>query len=129
MRVSDIMRTGDANPVIVLGKTVREALFVITAKGLGVVSVTSRQGILAGIITDGDIRRGFEKGNEFLDLPVEYFMTQKPKTIKANELAVAALNQMEKNLPSPVTVLPVVDDDYRPIGMVHITDVLRQGVI
>ena len=127
LTVADHMHKDDDNPLIEAGKTVREALFVITAKGLGVASVISPDGMLLGIITDGDIRRGFEKGNDFLDLRVEQFMTRTPRTIGAEELAATALRRLETNLPRPITVLPVVDAAGRPMGMLHITDLLRRG--
>jgi arabinose-5-phosphate isomerase len=129
LTVADHMHKDGDNPLIASGKTVREALFVITAKGLGVASIISPDGRLLGIITDGDIRRGFEKGNDFLDLKVEQFMTRTPRTIGPEELAAAALRRMETNLPRPITVLPVVDDAGRPVGMLHITDLLRRGMV
>ena len=129
LTVADHMHKDDDNPLIEAGKTVREALFVITAKGLGVASVISPDGMLLGIITDGDIRRGFEKGNDFLDLRVEQFMTRTPRTIGAEELAATALRRLETNLPRPITVLPVVDAAGRPMGMLHITDLLRRGML
>ena len=129
LTVADHMHKDDDNPLIEAGKTVREALFVITAKGLGVASVISPDGMLLGIITDGDIRRGFEKGNDFLDLRVEQFMTRTPRTIEAEELAATALRRLETNLPRPITVLPVVDAAGRPMGMLHITDLLRRGMV
>jgi len=129
LTVADHMRKGDDNPVILTGRTVREALFVITAKGVGAAAVVSAEGILQGLITDGDIRRGFAKGNGFLDLRVEEFMTRTPKTITADELAATALRRMEMNQPTPITVLPVVDDAMRSVGMLHITALLRRGMV
>ena len=129
LTVADHMHAGADNPVIPEGKTVRDALFVITAKGLGATSVVTWDGILTGLITDGDIRRGFARGNDFLDQRVEAFMTRDPKTITAEKLAAAALHRMETNQPSPITVLPVVDGDGRAVGMLHITDLLRRGMV
>ena len=129
LTVADHMHKGGDNPMIPAGKTVREALFVITAKGLGATSVVSPAGILLGLITDGDIRRGFEKGNDFLDLTVEKFMTCTPRTIGPEELAASALRRMESNIPSPITVLPVVDAQMHPVGMLHLTDLLRRGMV
>jgi arabinose-5-phosphate isomerase len=129
LTVADHMHKGSDNPVIPAGKTVRESLFVITAKGLGATSVVSPAGVLLGLITDGDIRRGFEKGNDFLDLTVEKFMTCTPRTIGPEELAASALRRMESNVPSPITVLPVVDAQMHPVGMLHITDLLRRGMV
>lgn len=129
LTVADYMHKELDNPVIDEGKTVREALFVITAKGLGATSVISPTGILQGIITDGDIRRGFEKGNDFLDQKVEEFMTRTPRTINPDELAATALHRLETNQPRPITVLPVIDAEQRAIGMLHITDLLRRGML
>lgn len=129
LTVADHMHKGGDNPVIAAGKTVREALFVITAKGLGAASVTSEDGTLLGIITDGDIRRGFEKGNDFLDQKVEAFMTRTPRTISPEKLAATALHLMEAHRPRPITVLPVVDDGMKSVGMLHITDLLRRGMV
>ena len=129
LTVADHMHKEEDNPVIQAGKSVREALFVITSKGLGATSVITEEGTLLGLITDGDIRRGFEKGNEFLDQKVEDFMTRDPRTIMPEELAAKALHIMESHRPRPVTVLPVVDTDRHSIGMLHITDLLRRGMV
>ncbi|EAX47323.1 KpsF/GutQ family protein [Thermosinus carboxydivorans Nor1] len=129
LTVENVMHSGDDNPVVTPDKTVKEALFVITAKGLGATSVVDADGRLLGIITDGDIRRGLEKGHDFLDKPVTALMTRTPRTITKDKLAAQALNMMEKNKPRPITVLPVVDEQYRAIGMIHLTDLLRQGVV
>jgi arabinose-5-phosphate isomerase len=129
LTVADHMRKGADNPTIPTGKTVREALFVITARGVGATAVVSADGTLQGLITDGDIRRGFSKGNDFLDQNVEDFMTRAPKTIAREELAATALRRMETNLPTPITVLPVVDSCRRSVGMLHITDLLRRGMV
>lgn len=129
LTVENVMHSGGDNPVVTQDKTVKEALFVITAKGLGATSVVDEDGRLLGIITDGDIRRGLEKGHDFLDKPVTALMTRTPRTITKDKLAAQALNMMEKNKPRPITVLPVVDETYRAIGMIHLTDLLRQGVV
>ncbi len=129
LTVADHMHKGEDNPVIQAGKTVREALFVITAKGLGATSVITEDGVLLGLITDGDIRRGFVKGNDFLDWKVEEFMTRTPRTIRPDELAAAALRRMEANRPTPITVLPVTDSEGKVNGMLHITDLLRRGMV
>ncbi|GMB01294.1 KpsF/GutQ family sugar-phosphate isomerase [Pelosinus sp. IPA-1] len=129
LTVENIMHSGEENPLVTLDKTVKEALFVITAKGLGVTNVVDEQGHLVGIITDGDIRRGLEQGHEFLDKKVDRLMTKTPRTITANKLAAQALRIMEKNHPRPITVLPVVDEQNKAIGIIHLTDLLRQGVV
>lgn len=128
LTVDAVMHQGEENPVVTLDKTVKEALFVITAKGLGATTVVDN-GRLVGIITDGDIRRGLEKGHEFLDKPVAALMTKTPRTITPDRLAAEALRIMENNKPRPITVLPVVDKEFQSIGMIHLTDLLRQGVV
>lgn len=128
LTVEAVMHQGADNPIITLDKTVKEALFVITDKGLGATTVVDG-GKLAGIITDGDIRRGLEKGHDFLDMPVAALMTKTPRTITADRLAAEALHIMENNKPRPITVLPVVDREFQAIGMIHLTDLLRQGVV
>ncbi len=129
LTVEDVMHSGNDNPVISIEKTVKEALFTMTAKGLGATTVIADDGRLLGIITDGDIRRGIEKGHDFLDAPVDAIMTKTPRTITKDRLAAQALSLMEKNKPRPITVLPVVDDQFRSIGIIHLTDLLRQGVV
>ncbi|AJQ25969.1 KpsF/GutQ family sugar-phosphate isomerase [Pelosinus fermentans] len=129
LTVENVMHAGEDNPVVTLDKTVKEALFVITGKGLGATNVVDQQGHLVGIITDGDIRRGLEHGHEFLDKKVDNIMTKNPRTITANKLAAQALSVMEKNHPRPITVLPVVDENNKTIGIIHLTDLLRQGVV
>lgn len=129
LTVERVMHSGEDNPVVTLDKTVKEALFVMTAKGLGATSVVDDQGKLTGLVTDGDIRRGLERGHEFLDKPVTELMTKNPRTITADKLAAQALHVMEKNKPRPITVLPVVDGEERAIGIIHLTDLLRQGVV
>lgn len=129
LTVKDVMHSDDDKPVVTCDKTVKEALFVITAKGLGATLVVDKDDKLVGIITDGDIRRGLEHGHDFLDKTVDVLMTRTPRTITADKLAAHALNIMEKNKPRPITVLPVVDQEQRAIGIIHLTDLLRQGVV
>lgn len=129
LTVEMVMHDGEDNPMISGDKTVKDALFAMTAKGLGAVSVTDEGGHLLGLLTDGDVRRGLEKGMEFLTLNVKEAMTKQPMTITSDRLAAEALHVMEKHTPHPITVLPVVDEERKAIGMVHITDLLRRGVM
>ncbi len=129
LTVEHVMHSGEDNPLVRYDKTAKDALFVMTEKGLGAASVVDEKGKFVGLITDGIIRRALGKDNSFLDEPVEHIMTAEPLTITKDKLAAAALSVMEKHKPRPVTVLPVVDADRNPVGIVHLTDLLRQGVV
>lgn len=129
LTVENVMHTGENNPIIHYSRTAKEALFMMTDKGLGATSVVDDDGKFIGLVTDGDIRRSLAKGSEFLDASVEELMTRSPQTITKDKLAASALSMMEKHQPRPITVLPVISEDNEPIGIVHLTDLLRQGVV
>ena len=129
LTVGNIMHKGDETPTVLADTTVQDALFVITDKGLGAVSVVDENGIMQGVLTDGDIRRGLSKGVDFLQRPVRELMTANPKTITQDKLAAQALHLMESNKPKPITVLPVLDENRKVIGLLHMTDLVRQGVV
>lgn len=129
LTVEDIMHSGSENPLVKAYISVQDALFVITDKGLGAVSVVDDDNKMLGVLTDGDIRRGLSKGVDFLKRPVTELMTASPKTITKEKLAAQALHIMESNRPKPITVLPVVDAENHVIGLLHMTDLVRQGVV
>ena len=129
LTVGDIMHGGSENPVVRGSATVTEALFIITDKGLGAVSVVDENDIMIGLLTDGDIRRGLSKGVDFLKRPVTELMTKSPKFITQEKLAAQALHIMESHKPKPITVLPVIDGERHVIGLLHMTDLVRQGVV
>ncbi len=129
LTVADVMHSGTENPVVESSATVQEALFIITDKGLGAVSVVDARGIMQGVLTDGDIRRGLSNGVNFLSKPVTELMTASPKVITKDKLAAQALHIMESNKPKPITVLPVIDEERKVIGILHMTDLVRQGVV
>lgn len=129
LTVGNIMHTGADNPLVHGDTTVQDALFVITDKGLGAVSVVDKDKVMLGVLTDGDIRRGLSKGVGFLQRPVTELMTAKPKTITKDKLAAEALHLMESHKPKPITVLPVLDKEKHVIGLLHMTDLVRQGVV
>lgn len=124
-----VMHQGEELPLIAPEKTVQDALFVITDKGLGGVIVADKDNKMLGLLTDGDIRRALESGRDSLDLPVVHFMTKDPETIGADRLAAHALHRMEQHQPRPITILPVTDEDNQILGLIHLTDLLRQGVV
>ena len=127
LRVEDMMHKGDAVPLVKEDTSMREALFVITSKGLGITGVTDAAGKLTGIITDGDLRRALEKGTDFLERSAGQLMTRNPKRIKRSELAASALQRMEEY---SITTLFVFEDDDapRPVGVVHLHDLLKAGI-
>ena len=129
LTVRNVMHTDGDNPLIHKGKTAKDALFVMTDKGLGAASVVGDDGKFLGLITDGIIRRALATDNDFLAEPVESILFTSPLTISPEKMAAQALHVMEQHKPNPVTVLPVIDKEHRPIGMVHLTDLLRQGVV
>ena len=129
MTVADVMHAGDDNPLVKGDMKVQDALFIITDKGLGAVSVVDDENKMIGVLTDGDIRRGLSQGFSFLTRPVTELMTKAPKTITQDKLAAEALHLMESNKPRPITVLPVIDADKHVIGLLHMTDLVRQGVV
>ena len=131
LKVSGVMHSGKANPVIMQNKTVREALIVITAKGLGVVTIINEKGNLSGILTDGDIRRlllSHKEMKELFNKKVGEVMTPSPITVNSQTLCVDAVRLMEDNTKKRfITVVPVVDEENHPVGMVHIHDLIRRG--
>jgi arabinose-5-phosphate isomerase len=120
--VAEVMHVGDRLPLVPLGTPVGRAIEVITQKGLGCVAVTDANGYLAGIVTDGDIRRHL--GDGLLDQPVDAIMTARPKTTRPDALLVSAIEMLNSG---SVLVLVVVEDE-RPVGLVHLHDLLKAGV-
>lgn len=129
LTVRMVMHGGDENPAIGPDASVKDALFVITDKGFGVVNIVDADGRLLGILTDGDIRRGLEQGASFLDRRVGDAMTANPTVISPDKLAAEALHVMGSHRPRPVPVLPVTDASGKSLGLVHLTDLLKQGIV
>ena len=129
LTVGDVMHIGEENPVVKIGATVKDAIFEMTAKGLGAVSVVDTNEKFFGIVTDGIIRRALDKSKNFLEEPVENVTHKDALIIDAKKLAAEALSVMDKHKPRPITVLPVVDEDKNVVGMVHLTDLLRKGIV
>ncbi|MGZ8409989.1 MAG: KpsF/GutQ family sugar-phosphate isomerase [Hyphomicrobium sp.] len=123
LRVADIMHRGDSLPLAKADEKMDEALITMTAKSLGCLGVVDSQGRLAGIITDGDLRR--HMGDDLLHRTVSEIMTRNPKTIDAEALASEAVGFMNARKITTVFVL----ENARPVGVVHIHDCLRAGVV
>ncbi|HET8920323.1 MAG TPA: KpsF/GutQ family sugar-phosphate isomerase [Xanthobacteraceae bacterium] len=120
--VRDVMHPGTAVPLIARGAPMSEAIVEMSAKGFGCVAVTEPTGKLAGVITDGDLRRHMRA--DLLQAPVDAVMTASPKTVRPDQLASEALQILNA---SKITALIVVDAD-RPVGIVHFHDLLRAGL-
>jgi arabinose-5-phosphate isomerase len=120
--VRDVMHPGTAVPLIAQGALMSEAIVEMSAKGFGCVAVTDGNGKLAGVITDGDLRRHMR--GDLLQTPVDGVMTAQPKTVRPDQLASEALQLLNA---SKITALIVVERD-RPVGIVHFHDLLRAGV-
>ncbi|MGB7533076.1 MAG: KpsF/GutQ family sugar-phosphate isomerase [Halobacteriota archaeon] len=127
LKVDDVMHSGEDNPVISEGKSMKDAVIEITSKQLGAVSVVNDKGTIVGIITDGDLRRAIEKYDNLLEKRVKEIMTKNPIVIESGKLAAEAVHIMEDR-PSQIMVLPVVDKERRPIGMLRIHDLVKEGV-
>jgi arabinose-5-phosphate isomerase len=118
-RVRDSMRSGDAAPRVAASTSMRDAIAEMSRKGLGVTAVTDAGGHLAGVITDGDLRRLLERGDPVLERTAGECMTTRPKVIAADDLASAALKMMEDH---HITALFVCDAAGKLEGILHIHD-------
>ena len=129
LKVADLMHSGDRNPTVAPLTSWLEVVSAITRGGLGAVNVLSERKALAGIITDGDLRRAIQNVNpdDLMNLNAEDFMTRNPVTVTADELAYSALQLME-NRPSQISVLPVVDAEQRCVGLLRLHDLVRSGL-
>lgn len=125
LQVDDLMHSGDAFPSVKPTISIRNALFEMTDKRMGMTTVTDNQGSLLGIFTDGDLRRAFERDVD-IDAPISDVMTKGCKTVKTHTLAVDAVNLMEE---SSITSLIVVDENKKPLGVIHMHDLLKAGVV
>jgi arabinose-5-phosphate isomerase len=124
-KVSDLMHSGDEMPIIDENAIMQEALMVMSEKMLGCVGAVNKKGELVGIITDGDLRRWMSP--KLIEEKVSKVMTKNPKTIRPDVLASEAVYVMN-NTGRGITNLFVVEDDGKPLGLIHIHDCLRAGV-
>ena len=125
MRVDELMHSGAAMPVVSLAAPLKDTLLEITSKRLGVTAVVDPAGKLAGVVTDGDLRRGLERTSDIRTLTAGDLMSSAPKTIAANALAAQAVAKMEQHA---ITALFIVEAG-RPTGVIHLHDCLRAGVV
>ena len=125
-RVDELMHTGAELPLVSGSATMADVLREVSAKRLGLTGVLGADGTLAGIITDGDLRRAVQRHGDVLRFAESELMTRAPKTVSAGALAESALALMEQHA---ITALFIVDADGRPAGVLHLHDLLRAAVV
>ena len=126
LKVEDVMHSGDGLPQVQRGTSLKNALLEMTHKGLGMTVVMEADGKLAGIFTDGDLRRALDRSVDLRQASIDSVMTPHGKTVRAEMLAAQALKIMED---SKINALVVVDDEDRPVGALNMHDLLRAGVM
>ena len=128
LKVEDLMQTGKAFPMV-SGKTLmKEAVFEITSKRLGVTGVSNPEGHLVGVITDGDLRRALEKFSDLFNREASEVMTKNPKWIEKEALAAKAVQRMEEYSITSLFVFNKAGDKV-PVGIIHLHDLLKAGVV
>ncbi len=130
LRVRDLMHTGDAVPGVSEGTLIKDAIYEISSKKMGMTSVMDARGRLIGVISDGDLRRWMEKtektGENLLSKKAADIMTRNPKVTSKDALAAEAVAIMEKH---SITCLIVTNSENRPEGVIHLHDLLKAGVV
>ncbi|MEE4671190.1 KpsF/GutQ family sugar-phosphate isomerase [Pseudomonas alliivorans] len=126
LKVEHVMHSGDALPTVKRGIPLRDALLEMTRKGLGMTAVLETDGRLAGIFTDGDLRRTLDRAFDIRETTIDEVMTIHGKTVNADMLAAEALKIMEDN---KISALVVVDENDHPVGAFNLQDLLRAGVM
>jgi arabinose-5-phosphate isomerase len=125
LKVDELMIAGDAIPRVQADTPLRDAIVEMTTKRLGCTCVLGPEGTLAGIITDGDLRRLLQRTTDISGITAENAMTRNPKTTRTGTLAAAALEQMES---FKITQIIVVNADRTPAGVVHLHDLVNAGL-
>ncbi|MCE5300369.1 MAG: KpsF/GutQ family sugar-phosphate isomerase [Spirochaetia bacterium] len=126
LKVKDMMHTGAEVPVVSGDATLQKGLLEMTKKRFGCTAVVNPHGAMTGIFTDGDLRRLLETDGNPYGMKMKQVMTKKPRTIKSEDLAIHALNVMQRH---SITVLIVQDRDGKPEGIIHMHDILKSGVV
>lgn len=125
LHLDDVMHRGDALPLVDDTVTLRTALLEMTEKQLGMTGVVGADGVLAGVFTDGDLRRALDN-NAHVDTPIAQIMTAAPKTAQPDMLAAEALKLMQDG---KINGLIIVDEHNKPVGAMNMHDLLRAGVV
>ena len=125
LEIKEIMTKGDKIPLVKADVSIKDVILEITSKRLGATSVVDSDGVLVGVITDGDLRRLLERTLDIKDLKAKDIMSKNPKVIKPEYLASFALTQMEN---FKITTLIVIDNDNKPAGIIHLHDLINLGL-
>ncbi len=125
LEIKEIMIKGEHIPVVNENTSIKDVIWEITSKRLGITTVVGSDGFLAGVITDGDLRRLLERTLDIKDLSAKDIMTKNPKVMKPNYLASFALQQMEN---FKITAMIIVSEDSKPIGIIHLHDLINLGL-
>jgi len=125
LRVSDLFKV-NSRPQVFEDTSLNDTIYEISSKRLGATAVVNPEGKMVGFITDGDIRRMLQRGTILEGLTARQIMSPRPKTIKVDDMAISAFQMMEQY---KITQLAVVDHDDYYIGMVHIHDILKEGIV
>ncbi len=128
LRVEDIMHCGSEVPMVPESTLLKEALFEISSKKLGITGVASADGRLLGVFTDGDLRRALGQGIEVLNRPIGEFSNCNPKRILRSNLAAKALQKMEEHSITSLFVFEAAEEQV-PVGIIHLHDLLKAGVV
>ncbi|MBR5278270.1 MAG: KpsF/GutQ family sugar-phosphate isomerase [Clostridia bacterium] len=126
VRVNNLMHSGNDNAVVKTGCSLKQAIVEMSAKGLSMVIITDKENNLMGIVTDGDLRRMFEKGIDVYSETVDNVMTNSPKFINEKEMAVNALQRMTD---LRITGMPVLDSDNKVVGTILMQDIYKAGIL
>lgn len=126
VKVSDLMHAGDAMPRVGPGTPMTDAVVEMSSRRLGLTTVLDDGGLLAGVITDGDLRRGIQKwGQRLFEMKAGEVMTKNPRTVPVGELAAKALSIMEGH---SITALVALGPEGKPEGVIHVHDILKEGI-
>jgi arabinose-5-phosphate isomerase len=128
LKVEDLMHVGKAFPMVSEKTLMKDVIFEITSKRLGVTGVCNGEGYLLGVITDGDLRRALEKFSDLLNREASEVMTRNPKWIERNALAAKAVQRMEEYSITSLFVFNRAGDKV-PVGIIHLHDLLKAGVV
>ena len=126
LKVCDVMHRGEAMPRVAGGASVRDAILEMTSKKLGMTTVLDEQNRLVGVITDGDLRRCLEKGIDVSTVKAADVASRSPKTIEHEALAARAVQIMEQ---FAITSLVVLDERRTLVGVIHLHDLLKSGIV